>query len=797
MPCKIAVSRLAKVFFVLGLSVLVACSGGEERQAAYLEQAQIYYDEEDYESALIDVKNALQINPNNAQGRYLYGLIELKEGNFGKGYGNLSMAVDFDPTHVDALVLLGQMNLMAGNLEEANRRIEAALELAPDNADAMGALALVRLREGEREEAEKYAEAALQLNPAQADALSAIAAYYVKSDPEMVLARLNKGIELEPDNLKLRETRLKMYVNLERTEEAIAETKAVLDYAPEKLHYVNMLALYMSRIGMEEEAEAFLLENMNERPEDVQLKILYVQFVVRQRGPEAGIEKLEELLAQNDEEIELRGALGELYLRSERVEDARELFLETFDYDLDGSASQIARNKLAGIALAENDQAEALRWIEEVLEIEPENPAALISRARIMLHEGDSKQAVVDLRVALRIEPDSVPARLLLAEAQAKDGASSLALDNYRKVLQVNPGNKVALFQSARLLIAQELYDEASASLVKLLRIEPSNLLAISLLADIYTVQERWDDAVEVADRLSANDKTRPVADFMKGSLALRQGKFAEAEEYSLAALAANDDLIGAMRVVALSKASQDDTAGAVASVSSYLERHEDSWQAHELLGRMLLADNQIIKGTESYERALELAPEQESLYLNLARLYRIGGDKKKVEALLTKGVESNPHNLGLRIELANLYQRAGKLELALAQLEAAHAEDPRSPIVSNNLAALLIDRFPSGQNLRRAQELTLDFERANNPAQLDTVGWLQYKLGNLAQAIDLLKRAQSKGGRGPEYWYHLGMAYYSNNQNELAKEQLALALENDKAEFYGRSEAQKIYNEL
>jgi Tfp pilus assembly protein PilF len=60
-----------------------------------------------------------------------------------------------------------------------------------------------------------------------------------------------------------------------------------------------------------------------------------------------------------------------------------------------------------------------------------------------------------------------------------------------------------------------------------------------------------------------------------------------------------------------------------------------------------------------------------------------------------------------------------------------------------------------------------------------------------------LLEAAQAKGGQGIDYWYHLGMAYHKNQQPELAREQLAKALANDKAQFFGRDEAQKVYESL
>ena len=54
---------------------LVGCSPPEERAAAYLAQAQQFFDAGDYDRAKLEAKNAVQVEPKNAQARYLLALI--------------------------------------------------------------------------------------------------------------------------------------------------------------------------------------------------------------------------------------------------------------------------------------------------------------------------------------------------------------------------------------------------------------------------------------------------------------------------------------------------------------------------------------------------------------------------------------------------------------------------------------------------------------------------------------------------------------------------------------------------
>ena len=191
------------------------------------------------------------------------------------------------------------------------------------------------------------------------------------------------------------------------------------------------------------------------------------------------------------------------------------------------------------------------------------------------------------------------------------------------------------------------------------------------------------------------------------------------------------------------------------------------------------------------------MTPERTPSYIALARIYFSQGNLEAIEKLYQQGIDANPQNVTLRMELALRLQSRGEYQQSLDLLEEAYAIDSSSQPILNNLSALLLDHFPSEENLRRVQELTLGFEDSKAPALLDTLGWLHYKLGNFPQSISLLEAAQAAGGQGTDYSYHLGMAYYKSGQPEKAKEQLSLALEQMPEDYHGRAEAELTYKSL
>lgn len=249
--------------------------------------------------------------------------------------------------------------------------------------------------------------------------------------------------------------------------------------------------------------------------------------------------------------------------------------------------------------------------------------------------------------------------------------------------------------------------------------------------------------------------------------------------------------------MVAQAYTSMGDVPQAIDYVSGYLGEHPDNVQTWEVLARLHAANKDLDGAAAAYRKAIELEPAQVGSYLNLARVYRAQGKEAQLEALYQGAIEQNPDNILLKTELAGLYQSEARYDEALELLEAAYALDNNSVVAGNNLSGLLLDHYPSEDNLRRVQKLTQGYGDAEIPGQLDTLGWLHYKLGNTPQAISLLESAQAKGGQGPDYWYHLGMAYYQNDQPELAKEQLGQFLESGEDGDFGRDEAERALKQL
>jgi tetratricopeptide (TPR) repeat protein len=126
---------------------------------------------------------------------------------------------------------------------------------------------------------------------------------------------------------------------------------------------------------------------------------------------------------------------------------------------------------------------------------------------------------------------------------------------------------------------------------------------------------------------------------------------------------------------------------------------------------------------------------------------------------------------------LANLYSKAGESATAVELLRDVIKLDPNFAAACNDLAFYLIDQ---GKDLAEAGELVaraLKLE-PDNPAFLDSLGWLQYKWGDFNAAADTLRKAVGPAvGGEATVLDHFGDALNKSGQPDEAKKVWARGL--------------------
>jgi len=784
---------------VLGVVVLLAaCTSPEERAAAYIATAEEHFAAEDFVKAELEAKNAIQIEPNNPEARWLLAQILEKQGDFQGVFENLRIAVDADPTLTEARVKLASLYVAAGMTAEARGEIDAVIAQNPDNLDARTLAARMTAQSGDLIAAEAELREILSEEPGKIDALVLLVGVVAAERPEEALELLNGGMSQTEDTRTLRLVKIEILQRLDQKDAVEAEYRALIAEYPEEGAFRYRLAQFLLSDGRFDDVEQTLREIVEAEPDSLSARIALIQFLANVRGPEAAEESLDDFIAQAPEDYGLLLAKGRLLEATDRSDEAMDVYLNIAENAGNTDEALTAKNQIARLLLREEKVEEGRVYIDEVLEIDSSNIEALMMHGGLALVDKDHRQAVTDFRNVLRKEPDQERALYLLARTHLSAGDKVLAKDAYRRVIDVNPANAVAAMELTQILYADEQFDEAEKVLRGRLKAVPDDARASQMLIGLLVNQKRYSVAATEARRLIDAGEDTGLAYYLLGGALQVQGKTAEAKKWFAKALEVAPNSPEALQGYVATVVELDGEAAAKRYLEQHIKNNPDQLNAQTLLSRLQAGSGDMQGAEQTLKGALQKNEAWLPAYTGLASMQSddIGAQIEIYE----QGIEAIPGNQQLGLLLGTAYEREGRIDDAIEMYEGLLEQNPDMPAVVNNLAALVADyRQDDTAYLRKVLQLTEQqkLEESENPAFLDTVGWVQYRLGNYEVAVDLLEKAVEGAKQVPILHYHLGMAYKAAGNNYRAREELNIAISTAKSDFTGIEDAKAALEEL
>ena len=154
-------------------------------------------------------------------------------------------------------------------------------------------------------------------------------------------------------------------------------------------------------------------------------------------------------------------------------------------------------------------------------------------------------------------------------------------------------------------------------------------------------------------------------------------------------------------------------------------------------------------------------------------------GDRANARRALEQAVELAPSAAASRMLLADLLNVANEPALASEQYRKVVALQPNNAVALNNLAYdIAVREKKPAEALPMAQRaLTLN---PREPTILDTVGWIQYLMGNTAEAAKILVQAARGAPGNPEIRLHNAFALAAQGARAAAEAELAETLKLD-----------------
>lgn len=779
------------IFLAIAVALLTACGSPQERASQHIAAAEQLLEQGDVVKAKLEAQNAVQIQPRNSAARMLLARIAEQNGMMRDAAGHLLIVIDEDPDNLEARLKLGEFYFLGRAVEPAREQADAALRIAPEDARSHLLNAQVMFLQGDKAAAMTEVDRALELEPGVAKAVMFKAGLLGdRGEIQAAAAVIDHGIRTgtPEDANTLRRFRLQLLWDSAPKALIEEDLTALADDFTDSNDYKFALAQFYARENRVEEAEQVLRRTIESDPDYVRPRLQLISLLAAKRGEEAAVAAVKGFIEGEPENLQLRRALGGVYERFERMEDAYRVYADLAELSPVSAEGISARNRMAAIDVARERLESARKLTDAVLVDAPDNPDALLLRAAFHFGDRAYDEAIADLRLVLRKNERSASALRLLAQSYALNGDGILAQDAYRRLLALQPGDELAAAELAGLLAASGDAGAAEEVLRDRLEVDPNDADAMSDLVQTLLVQRDIAAAEREARRLVEFDQDNPFAQFQLGQALQAQGSTDAALDAYKRALAQNPDAIQALQALVRMLTDNGRASEALGYLQGHVAENPDQSAARVLLGSLYALLGEPEAARNEYETVIAADPETPEAYLGLAGLETPNSDAQL--AVFRRGHEANPNHLRMTLMLTKTLEQNQRYEEAIIIYEEQVRLNPQNVPLVNNLAALLLDHRDDEASHRRALALVEKFESSNEPILLDTLGWAYYRNGNYALAVRHLERAVSVAGQEPVLRYHLGMAYAKNNNVAGAKQELSKALDLARGDFPRSEEA-------
>jgi predicted Zn-dependent protease len=404
-----------------------------------------------------------------------------------------------------------------------------------------------------------------------------------------------------------------------------------------------------------------------------------------------------------------------------------------------GSGGDASLLGLTALLLENSDATTVLSAMSSTLESAQNAPESLSLLGDLALGAYDGQRAEHYARQALERDPSDFAAKRVLARAYVLRGDPTKAIATAREAMQSDPGHSTFL------------------------------------LTEVLIALDRTEDAHQELERLRSAQVPAADIDRRLALLAFEAGDMKEAQQRFSELATSGQTAEASLLYLADIAAREGDTD---AAISGYRRLYDSSVaiQARSRAAALLLARKDRKEALTLLDDYVTEHPESEfDLTLTKAHLLADHGEADAGVELLTASLERHPRHPSLEYERATILEQAGRVHDSVEALQRLLVERADDPTLLNALGYTLADHnleLSRAESLIRRALVTMP----DNPAALDSLGWVRFRQGDSKTALVTLERAYYIS-HDSEIAAHWGEAIWASGDHNQARKVWAAAL--------------------
>ena len=664
-----------------------AFSNRDTKRERYLAQAREYVEKTKFREAEIEFRNALKLDPGNAEAHFELGMLLMRRGDIKRGFGEITRATDLKPDWAQARFQLAKYYALGQDMTNAKRHLQILREQGPNSFESRYLAASIALGEKDFETAQKELEKIIEKEPNRAQTYIDLGDVYIRQgNVKGAETQYRKALEVDPKLAQARISIAKLHLSRGDRKSAEQELLAATKDDPENEALLHVLGGFYQRTGHLEEVEKIYLEFLQKKPNSLVAKKRLVEVYIVKK------------------DFKTAGYYVDAILKAEATDPDGLFFRGRLALD-EGNAKQAvsdliaaARNRprfvpgfyLLGMAQLQNHQIEdAKKSLSRASELSPNWMAPKIALAKIYASQGDLKLAQQLSDKVLQRDPNNVEALLVSGTARVKDGELERSLALFRRAREQSPEDASPRVNLAGVYFLQKKYPEAIKEFEAALELDPERLEALRGITQILTIQGNPRLAFERAEKQLTKSKNQGAIYELLGRLKLASKDYPKGIELLQRAVEHNPELVSAYYTIGSAYAAQGKFDVAIDQYQKVTIKQPKTLAPLMMTAILFELKKDSQKANEYYKRILDLDKNYTPAANNLAWNYaQKGGNLDVALALAQNARELNPRDPGIADTLGWIYYKKGIYQTALQLLKESNEKyGGRNPTVLYHLA--------------------------------------------------------------------------------------------------------------
>lgn len=757
--------KFVKASLYLSLALAVTACSEQVSVESHLKNAKNYLNENQVNESIIELKNAIRSDSQNAEARFLLGQVYLTLGDGPAAVKELERAKMFNyaankvlpllarayiltDSDLDVLELSGEASKLANDEhsrylayqtlaalrsekpEQAKESVALAQSLGQKNLYSMLAAAYLALSENNFDEVNTLISRILVIDAKQVDALMLQGQVsMVTKSYQQAATSFQQYLTLQPRSGIVQILLADSLLKSGQDKEAEKYADIILAKVPNQpfAHYIKAMVAFNAKDfnKASEHAETALSANFNQ----LNLKLVAGASAFYIKNWQQSHRHLSSVVKYLPKDHQARRMLAVTQLELGLVDEISAT-IGDFGVSQEGDAQFLSALSYKLLALGATDEAKKILAQTEGVTTKSASDNARQGILKLMMND---PSGVEDLQEAIALDPEFIEAELALAYAALQNNDIEQAADIAAKWQEKYPDKASGYSLLASIAIKEQKYTEAEAALEQSLVLEPDNLFALMEQLRLARQQNNESLSKQRADHLitvapSNNKVLRYYFGVYQNDMALaRLQKAYQTDKADI-----NKAVLVAEAMISLTQYKE-----AQALLDNVVQSPNLPKRYWQLMIYNLKKQEDVRNIQSVLEKWLKASPYHLDPVILLADLHATTGDNERALTVVKRGLEYHQDNIMLQLVKMQLLLNSKKIAESKVLSETLATENINEALKAGFLGRILLleEQFTSA--IPKLTQLYQAYPSSQNASYL-AAAYLGNK--NEAEAINVLE---------------------------------------------------------